>query len=144
MTLKTTKEQRDALLTYYVDPNGIVYNSIVRDLCHDADEARRMETEMLRLDAGWTEAMEDCHEFYSQVCLLKKENADLRAQLEEALIVLIPFSQPQFSEELGGNVEGAASIVYARNGAVLRIGDFRRAAAIRALKEQEKVSSDDK
>ena len=138
MTLKTTKEQRDALLIKLDDPDFAVYNtvtlynSVVRDFCHDADEARRMETEMLRLSGLLKNRDED-------MAAYRKMADDLRAKLGEALIVLIPFSQPQFSEELGGNVEGAASIVYARNGAVLRIGDFRRAAAIRALKEQEKV-----
>ena len=62
MTLKTTKEQRDALLIKLDDPdfnvyNTItVYNSVVRDLCHDADRARE----------------------------LGEENADLRAKLDGA------------------------------------------------------------
>ena len=91
MTLKTTKEQREALLIKLDDPdfnvyNTItVYNSVLRDLCHDADEARKMETEMMRLDAGWTEAIEVCNAFYSQVrivCLLEKENAELRGRIK--------------------------------------------------------------
>ena len=131
MTLKTNKEQLDLLLSAPF-ALGLLSHTILMDLCYDADRARELEEENteLRNIAGNRGAI---------VGMLENEVSDLRAKLDEALIVLIPFSQPQFSEELGGNVEGAASIVYARNGAVLRIGDFRRAAAFRAPKEQEKV-----
>ena len=89
MTLKTTKEQRDALLIKLDDPdfnvyNTItVYNSVVRDLCHDADRAGELEKEVARLDDGWTEAIEVSNAFYAQTCKLQEENAGLRAQLEE-------------------------------------------------------------
>ena len=55
MTLKTTKEQRDALLIKLDDPDFAVYNtvtlynSVVRDLCHDADMARKLEKENTEL-----------------------------------------------------------------------------------------------
>jgi hypothetical protein len=39
---------------------------------------------------------------------------------------LEPFLKPQFSEVLGGNVEGDDSPIYERNGAKLTIFDFRR------------------
>ena len=89
MTLKTTKEQRDALLIKIDDPdfnvyNTItVYNSVVRDLCHDADRAGELEKEVARLDDGWTEAIEVSNAFYAQTCKLQKEIADLRAKLVE-------------------------------------------------------------
>ena len=89
MTLKTTKEQRDALLIKLDDPdfnvyNTItVYNSVVRDLCHDADRAGELEKEVARLDDGWTEAIEVSNAFYAQTCKLQKEIADLRAKLVE-------------------------------------------------------------
>ena len=92
-------------------------------------EEQREEVEIFRklhADAvGWHEAA-------------LKEIADLRTKLDEALVVMAPFTQSAFCKEYGGNVEGAASIVYARHNAILRIGDFRRAASFRALKEQEK------
>ena len=43
MTLKTTKEQRDALLIDIDDPDFAVYNSVARDLCHDAGRAEELE-----------------------------------------------------------------------------------------------------
>ena len=45
------------------------------------------------------------------------------AKLREAVA---PFLKPQFVEILGGNVQGDDSPLYARNGATLTIGDFRR------------------
>ena len=43
MTIKTTKEQRDELLSAISDPNFCVYNWVVQDLCHDTNMARELE-----------------------------------------------------------------------------------------------------
>ena len=83
MTLKTTKEQRDALLIFIADPDFAVYNtvtlynSVVRDFCHDAGRAEELEEAMEGLQA----------EFILQNSLVTeqaKENADLRAKLNGA------------------------------------------------------------
>jgi len=73
--------------------------------------------------AGWP----NCHktDMEAQLAQHKQVIADMVAALEV-------FSQPIFQKELGGNVQGDASIVFARNDSVLTIGDFKRAAVARA------------
>lgn len=61
--------------------------------------------------------------------------AELEAKLDEALTALAPFAHPDLCEQLGGNVEGDESIIFKRNKAPITLGDCRKAAAIRALKE---------
>ena len=108
MTLKTTKEQRDALLIKLDDPDFAVYNtvtvynSVVRDLCHDADMARKLEKENTelrniavnrgaiigKLGEENTKLKHDGDEFVDRwmrsiekINELDEENADLRAKL---------------------------------------------------------------
>ena len=113
MTLKTTKEQRDALLTYYVDPDVTVYNSVLRDLCHDADEARRMETEMIRL-SGLLKTRD------VDMAAYRKMDDDLRAKLGGAYE-----KAAQVCEQVDSNGEGTDCWDW-------HAKDY--AAAIRALK----------
>lgn len=53
------------------------------------------------------------------------------------LKALLPFKQSEFSKELGGNQLGDDSVVFARNGQELRIGDFRIAAVALAKAYEE-------
>ena len=85
MTLKTTKEQRDEWLNSAKSYTDIPLNCIaalpfefINNLCHDADEAERLETEVIRLSGLL--ANRDADTVY-----LRKEIADLRAKLNEAL-----------------------------------------------------------
>ena len=126
MTLKTTKEQRDALLIFIADPDVTVYNtvtlynSVVRGLCHDAGQAEELEKEAARLYDGW----------YAQTRKLQEEIADLRAKLNGAQkdaerYRIIRYMGPMpFWMDYGGSVHDA---------------DGCDGAADRALKEQEKV-----
>lgn len=50
------------------------------------------------------------------------------AVFDDLINSLEPFTHPDLAMEMGGNVEGDNSIVYQRNGAYLKLGDFRRAA----------------
>jgi len=54
------------------------------------------------------------------------------ARLKE---VCKPFSHPDLSRIMGGNAKGDDSIVFQRNDAILRIGDFK--AAAEAAKEKK-------
>ena len=85
MTLKTTKEQRDALLIKIDDPDFTVYNSVVRDLCHDADRARELEKQ---LDTAWENNKiidKSRIEEMAKRDTLTAELAELRVKLDEAL-----------------------------------------------------------
>ena len=75
MTLKTTKEQRDALLIKIDDPDFTVYNSVVRDLCHDADMAEELEKELIAQDQNVVDLM-------NQVAEMSKDNAELRGRIK--------------------------------------------------------------
>ena len=59
--------------------------------------------------------------------LLLAERNSLKAQRDELLAALEPFSVEIFSTALSGNVQGDDSPVFGRNGALLTLGDFRRA-----------------
>ena len=61
-------------------------------------------------------------ELYDEVTRLTRE-------LEEAKDILEPFSHEDLCEQLGGNAEGDLSIIFQRNKAVLRLGDFKRVRA---------------
>lgn len=56
----------------------------------------------------------------------------LRALLGACYTALKPFAHKDLTEVLGGNVEGRESIVYQRNMAKLRLGDFQIARGILA------------
>ena len=58
----------------------------------------------------------------AQITQLVAEHAALVAVAEAAA----PFNASPFSMEMGGNVQGGASPIYARNGATLTLGDFRK------------------
>jgi hypothetical protein len=60
------------------------------------------------------------------------ELAALRAQIAEQREALKPFAHPEFSRRLGGNEQGDESPLYGRNGVLLLLGDFKRAAAVLA------------
>ena len=78
MKLKTTKEQRDELHDHWCSP------SITNDLCHDADEAHRLEKE---LSVAWdnNRIIEKARlEEMAKRDTLAKEVADLRDKLDEA------------------------------------------------------------
>ena len=73
MTLKTTKEQREEIAR--VAAKGFwTGQKIILDLCHDADEAERLETEVIRLSGLLVNRDAD-------TVYLRKEIADLRAKL---------------------------------------------------------------
>ena len=121
MTLKTTKEQREALLIKLDDPDFAVYNtvtvynSVARDLCHDAGRAGELEKELIAQDQNVVDLM-------NQVAEMSKENADLRAKLDEVIVVL------KTIEQRAANNMDDRETVYAIHSLVRR-----------ALKEQEKV-----
>ena len=141
MTLKTTKEQRDALSIFIDDPDVTVYNSVVRDLCHDADMARKLEKENTelrniavnrgaiigKLGEENTKLKHDGDEFVDRwmrsiekINELDEENADLRAKLNGAY--------DRAAEELEKAFNEADTLNL-----------LHGAARVRALKEQEKV-----
>ncbi len=65
--------------------------------------------------------------------------------LQQARGALAAFANPKFCETLSGNVQGDKSPIYERNGAVLKLGDFNRAAAaLAALDAYEALSDYDK
>ena len=142
MTLKTTKEQRDKALLV-LGQRGPFYQTIgadfAIDLCHDADEARRLEEELYGMQLAYlalshkswkdSDGTEIAHQ---------KEVAGLRAKLDAALTALAPFAHPDLCEQFGGNVEGDESIIFGRNKALIKLGDCRKAADLLAFKEQEK------
>ena len=57
----------------------------------------------------------------------------MKAERDRCRDALRPFAHPALSRLLGGNVQGDESPVYGREDALLKIGDFKRAAE--ALKE---------
>lgn len=61
--------------------------------------------------------------------LLANECASLRAEVEALRGALTPFSRDEFQMALGGQIQGGESPMWGRNGAVLTLGDFRRARA---------------
>ena len=157
MTLKTTKEQRDALLIKLDDPDFAVYNtvtlynSVVRDFCHDAGRAEELEEEAKEHEAklkeqqaasnNLNERLGNCkqsakegwryaYELEQERKKLNEENADLRAKLNGAQkdaerYRIIRYMGPMpFWMDYGGSVHDA---------------DGCDGAADRALKEQEKV-----
>ena len=66
-------------------------------------------------------------EYYDEItgsCHCRTKEAEKIDQLVEALK---PFTHPDLSQILEGNCEGDDSIVFQRNKAILRIGDFRKA-----------------
>ena len=133
MTLKTTKEQRDALLIKLDDPdfnvyNTItVYNSVVRDLCHDADRARELEKENTelrniavniigKLGEENTKLKHDGDEFVDRwmrsiekINELDEENADLRAKLDR--YTRIAESGKSYGDDLD-NIERIAELEF--------------------------------
>ena len=85
MTLKTTKEQRTALLIFIADPDVIIYDNVVRDLCHDAGRAEELEEEIkIRDKCAFLGPMRDCptHGETEFLKHLRQENADLHAKLD--------------------------------------------------------------
>ena len=63
--------------------------------------------------------------------------ADLQAQVDRAVLALEPFAHPDLRRLLGGNAQGLESIVFQRNRAILRIGDFIQASTTKqALQEK--------
>ncbi len=146
MTLKTTKEQRDALLTAINNNADVfVYHNVVRDLCHDADMARELEWEVQRLDAGGKKAIDVSNSYLAQVCEKEKEIADLRAKLDglkleatdymhavESLFAMQPEGDCLAERKPSKDVEAYRAFIYLNDQSNL----LRN--AIRALKEQEK------
>ena len=117
MTLKTTKEQRDELLIDIDDPDVTVYNSVVRDLCHDADEAREFVKELETGRKAWK--------------VLQQQNAELRANLDGVVkhaTALLETMQAGEGPDAHYWVEGTWNAEPA----------YHLRSAIRALKEQEK------
>ena len=54
----------------------------------------------------------------------------LRVAYADALAALTPFAHADLCKALGGNAEGDTSRIFARNLAVITLGDCRRARAI--------------
>ena len=123
MTLKTTKEQRDALLIFIDAQDVTVYNSVVRDLCHDADMARELEEENMQDYLDIERALSGQRLLYNRRLAIRV--ADLRAQLEGAYE-----KAAQVCEQTDDNGEGPDCWDW-------HAKDY--AAAVRALKEQEEV-----
>ena len=61
----------------------------------------------------------------TQLAAAAQREAELREALE-------PFAHPDLLKARGGNQEGDASIIFARDDAELKLGDFRRAARLLA------------
>ena len=61
----------------------------------------------------------------AQLATAAQRERELREALE-------PFAQPELYRQLGGNIEGDDSIIFVRDDAELRLGDFRRAARLLA------------
>ena len=120
MTLKTTEARREAILltarnaAYLFCEYANVPPGDLVSLCHDADEARRLKTEvggllaklryyesLLCSPGGLTIWLEDGKQKAraiepSKVVAVLQENADLRAKLEEAawaLEVILPLAK---------------------------------------------------
>lgn len=55
---------------------------------------------------------------------------DDKQRIRELEAALKPFSHPDLCKTFGGNIEGDESIVFQRAGAVLKLGHFRRVAAL--------------
>ena len=101
MTLKTTKEQRDLLLSAPFAP-GLLSHAWLMDLCHDANLAGELEKELIAQDQNVIDLMNQVAEMSKDnTCLkgrikhyeraepeawkvLREENTDLRAKLEAA------------------------------------------------------------
>lgn len=58
------------------------------------------------------------------------QKSSQEARIKELEEALRPFAHPDLGEILGGNVQGNESIVFQKNKAFLKIGDFRKAAAL--------------
>jgi len=71
-------------------------------------------------DGDWSASV--FRESADVITALRAENAALRVALE-------PFAHDDLCEQLGGNAEDNASPVYARNRAMLTLGNFRQARA---------------
>ena len=85
--------------------------------------------EMGELDIDFAvRAILDAGGYPARVAELEAENKRLRT-------LLVPFAHRDLSALLGGNIQDDASIVYQRNNAILRLGDFRAVRA--ALVEGE-------
>jgi hypothetical protein len=67
--------------------------------------------------------LSDAVRLFGEMALDIHKQCHQRDRIRKALE---PFLKPQFSEGLGGNVEGDDSPIYERNGAKLTIFDFRR------------------
>ena len=52
---------------------------------------------------------------------------ELETKIVKLQNALRPFTHPDLHKIFGGNCEGSKSVVFQRNNAVLRIGDFKRA-----------------
>ena len=123
MTLKTTKEQRDKLLRRLdlvtnAMPNAsktvlVVDEEDIRDLCHDADRA------------GGLEVLYEQRGLYLQDA--EATIADLRAKLDEAYENAARVCEADAEMQRSVGNQGAAGNL------------INAAAAIRALKKQEKV-----
>ena len=55
---------------------------------------------------------------------------ELEAERDALRAALAPFAHDDLCKELGGNVEGDASIIFMRNRAQITLGDCRRARAL--------------
>lgn len=60
---------------------------------------------------------------------LTAELAEARAEVERLRAALLPFAADEFQAALGGQIQGDDSPAWGRNGAILTLGDFRRARA---------------
>ena len=137
-TLKTTKEQHDSWRHYSAEKLRLMLGKEdIDNLCHDADRARELGEENADLHAKldrYTRIAESGKSYGDDLDNIERI-AELEAKLDEALTALAPFAHPDLCEQLGGNVEGDESIIFKRNKAPITLGDCRKAAAIRALKE---------
>ena len=65
----------------------------------------------------------------------------LRVAYADALAALTPFAHADLCKALGGNAEGDTSRIFARNLAVITLGDCRRARAIVVASETDRTSA---
>ena len=81
-------------------------------------------------------ALDDYHQrILNLQAMVNSRDAQLAAAAQrerELREALEPFAQPELYRQLGGNIEGDDSIIFVRDDAELRLGDFRRAARLLA------------